>query len=38
MGLCGLLARYLTQRLVPWKPGRLGATVWVARRQVAKKI
>ena len=34
MGLCGLLARYLTHHLIPWKPGRTGAAVWFTRRQV----
>ena len=33
MGLCGWLARYLIQRLMPWKTGRVGATVWVDRQQ-----
>ena len=31
MGICVLLARYLTHHLIPWKPGRVDATVWVAR-------
>ena len=32
MGLVGLLARYLTHRLIPWKPAIFSATVWVDRQ------
>ena len=33
MGLWGLLDRYLTQRLIPWKPQSVGSTVWVEIQQ-----
>ena len=38
MGWCLWISRYWTQRLIPWKPGRVGATVWVARRKVEWQI
>ena len=37
MGLCEWLAIYWRQRLIPCKPGRVGAIIWVDIQQVAQQ-